>query len=82
MVDQMLSAIFFPGLLVIMFARITYNRYIALLLMVILIATSVKLGYTKTYLLMILDALSMTVGFAVATIMLKRLKARGKHMDR
>ncbi|EUJ25590.1 hypothetical protein MFLO_15174 [Listeria floridensis FSL S10-1187] len=82
MFDQILSAFFFPGLLVILFARITYNRYVALILMVILIAASVKLGYTSTIWLIIIDAISMTAGFAAATVMLRRLKAKEEHMDR
>lgn len=46
--DQIISALIFPCLLVILFARITYNRYVGLLLMVILIAASAKLGYTSS----------------------------------
>ncbi|EAC8618332.1 TPA: CsbA family protein [Listeria monocytogenes] len=74
--DQIISALIFPCLLVILFARITYNRYVALLLMVILIAASAKLGYTNSMWL-IIDAFSMTIGFVLATYMLRRLKKSG-----
>ncbi|HHQ0091111.1 TPA: DUF2198 family protein, partial [Listeria monocytogenes] len=53
--DQIISALIFPCLLVILFARITYNRYVALLLMVILIVASAKLGYTNSMWLIIID---------------------------
>ncbi len=76
MLDQILSAIFFPGVLVIIFARVTLNRFVALILMVGLIAASAKLGYTDTWWLIIIDAFSMTVGFMVATNMLKRIRGR------
>ncbi|HAA0192071.1 TPA_asm: DUF2198 family protein [Listeria monocytogenes] len=76
--DQIISALIFPCLLVILFARITYNRYVALLLMVILIAASAKLGYTNSmWLIIIIDAFSMTIGFVLATYMLRRLKKSG-----
>ncbi|AHI56915.1 CsbA family protein [Listeria ivanovii] len=75
--DQIISALIFPCLLMILFARITYNRYVALLLMVILIAASAKLGYTSSYWLIIVDAFSMTIGFILATYMLRRLKKSG-----
>ncbi|MBC1482591.1 CsbA family protein [Listeria sp. FSL L7-1485] len=75
--DQIISALIFPCLLVILFARITYNRYVALLLMIILIAASAKLGYTSSYWLIVIDAFSMTIGFILATYMLNRLKKRG-----
>ncbi|HAA2532209.1 TPA_asm: DUF2198 domain-containing protein [Listeria monocytogenes] len=76
--DQIISALIFPCLLVILFARITYNRYVALLLMVILIVASAKLGYTNSmWLIIIIDAFSMTIGFVLATYMLRRLKKSG-----
>ncbi|MBC6297522.1 CsbA family protein [Listeria sp. FSL L7-1517] len=75
--DQIISALIFPCLLVILFAIITYNRYVALLLMIILIAASAKLGYTSSYWLIVIDAFSMTIGFILATYMLNRLKKRG-----
>lgn len=76
MLDQIISAIIFPGLLIIILARVTLNRYVALLLMVGLIAASAKLGYTDTWWLIIIDAFSMTVGFIVATTMLNRIRSR------
>ena len=38
-----------PGLLVLLFTRVTYNRYIGLALTVGLIAASVYKGYTNTF---------------------------------
>ena len=69
--SKILLALFLPGLLVILFTRITYNRYVALLLAIALIAVSVYAGYTTTIGLFIVDALSLTVGFAIATHLMK-----------
>jgi general stress protein CsbA len=60
---QILLAMFVPGLLVLLFARITYNEVIGLALTVALIAASVYKGYTHTWLLMIIDSASLTAGF-------------------
>ncbi len=78
MLDQILSAIFFPGLLVIVLARVTLNRYVALFLVVALIAASAKLGYTDTWWLIIIDAFSITIGFVFATNMLQRIRNQEK----
>ncbi|EFI84803.1 Uncharacterized protein conserved in bacteria [Listeria grayi] len=76
MIDQLISAFILPCLLVVVFARITYSRYVGLILMVGLIAASSKLGYTDTWWLIVIDAFSMTVGFYLATVMLRKLKER------
>lgn len=60
------SAFFMPGLLVLMFTRVTYNRYIGLVLTVGLIAASVYKGYTNTFALIVIDAFSLTAGFWLA----------------
>ncbi|SFB21933.1 MULTISPECIES: CsbA family protein [unclassified Bacillus (in: firmicutes)] len=60
---QILSALFLPGLLVLLFTRVTYNRFIGLILTVALIAASAYKGYTNTWMLIILDAISLTGGF-------------------
>lgn len=69
MLDQLISALILPCLLVVIFARITYSRYVGLLLVVGLIAASAKLGYTDTWWLIVMDAFSMTMGFYLATMM-------------
>ncbi|MBY6271793.1 MAG: DUF2198 domain-containing protein [Caldibacillus debilis] len=58
-----LAALFFPGLLVVLFTRVTYNALVGLVLTVALIAISVYRGYTDTWPLLIIDALSLTAGF-------------------
>lgn len=58
-----LAALFFPGLLVVLFTRVTYNVLVGLVLTVALIAISVYRGYTDTWPLLIIDALSLTAGF-------------------
>lgn len=64
-----LSALLIPGLLVVLFTRVTYNHVIGLVLTVALIAASVYKGYTDTFLLIIIDAFSLTVGFWYANKM-------------
>ena len=60
MVIKYLSALFLPGLLVLLFTRVTYNRVLGLILMVALIATSVYKGYTNSFGLIVVDAFSLT----------------------
>ena len=74
MVIKYLSALFLPGLLVLLFTRVTYNRVLGLILMVALIATSVYKGYTNSFGLIVVDAFSLTVGFWAADRMKKRMK--------
>jgi general stress protein CsbA len=66
---RILSALFLPGLLVLLFSRVTYNRIIGLVLTVALIATSVYKGYTDTFYLIVIDAFSLTAGFWLAAKM-------------
>lgn len=69
-----LLALFVPGLLVLFFTRVTYNRLIGLILTVALIAASVYKGYTNAYGLIIVDALSLTIGFWLADFMKSKIK--------
>ncbi|KAB2332738.1 CsbA family protein [Cytobacillus gottheilii] len=69
-----LSAFILPGLLVLFFTRVTYNRVIGLVLTVALIAASVYKGYTDSYWLIVIDAFSLTVGFWYAQVMKNKLK--------
>lgn len=72
MIIEYLSALTLPGLLVLLFTRVAYNRVIALVLTVALIATSVYKGYTNTMTLIIIDAFSLTAGFWLASKMKPR----------
>ncbi|MFO1444528.1 CsbA family protein [Bacillus sp. Bva_UNVM-123] len=74
MVLKYLSALFLPGLLVVLFTRVAYNRVIALILTVALIAGSVYKGYTDSIWLIVVDAFSLTVGFWYAHWMKQRAK--------
>lgn len=65
-VIRYLSAFIMPGLLVLLFTRVTYNRFIGLALTVGLIAASVYKGYTNTFVLIVIDAFSLTAGFWLA----------------
>jgi general stress protein CsbA len=62
-----LSALVLPGLMVLLFTRVTYNRVIGLVLTVALIAASAYKGYTNTFLLIVIDAFSLTAGFWLAS---------------
>jgi general stress protein CsbA len=72
-VIRYLSALILPGMLVLLFTRVTYNRVIGLILTVALIATSVYKGYTNTILLIVVDAFSLTAGFWMAAKMRQRI---------
>ena len=74
LVIKYLSALFLPGLLVLLFTRVTYNRVLGLILMVALIATSAYKGYTNSFGLIVVDAFSLTAGFWAAERMKKRIK--------
>ncbi len=69
-----LSALLLPGLLVLFFTRVSYNRVIGLVLTVGLIAASVYKGYTNSFALIVLDALSLTVGFWYAQKLKLKIK--------
>lgn len=71
---KFLSALFIPGLLVMLFARVTYNRYVGLGLTVALIAASAYKGYTHTWWLIIVDALSLTAGLYLSAKMMGQTK--------
>lgn len=73
MVLKYLSALLLPGLLVLFFTRVSYNRVIGLVLTVGLIAASVYKGYTNSFALIVIDAFSLTVGFWYAQ-KLKQIK--------
>lgn len=68
---KMMLALFIPAILVLLFTRITYNRYVALLLAIALIAASVYAGYTSSPIIYVMDAFSLTVGFWLASKMKK-----------
>jgi general stress protein CsbA len=72
-VIEYLSALILPGLLVLLFTRVTYNRLIGLVLTVALIAASVYKGYTNTFVLIVIDAFSLTAGFWLAAKMKTRV---------
>ncbi|WP_396953699.1 DUF2198 family protein [Neobacillus mesonae] len=67
-----LSGLILPGLLVLLFTRVTYNRFIGLILTVALIAASVYKGYTNSFILIVVDAFSLTAGFWLAVKMKPR----------
>jgi general stress protein CsbA len=69
LVIEYLAALIMPGLLVLLFTRVTYNRLIGLVLTVALIAGSVYKGYTNSFVLIVIDAFSLTAGFWLATKM-------------
>ncbi len=74
--EKIILALFIPGLVVILFTRITYNHIVALILSIALIAASVYAGYSTPAIVFVVDALSLTVGFWYATRMIKRLKKK------
>lgn len=76
MFDKVISAIFLPALLVILFARVTYSSVMGLLITVVLIAASAYKGFTHTWYVNMIDAASLTVGFWYSRRMIRNLKAK------
>ncbi|WP_033540934.1 CsbA family protein [Planococcus sp. CAU13] len=70
-----------PGLLVVLFTRVTFHHIVGLILTVALIAAAVYAGYTNTWFLYAVNAASLTAGFWYATNMYKRSKKAGIHED-
>ncbi|PLT29074.1 CsbA family protein [Peribacillus deserti] len=71
---KVLSALFLPGLMVMLFTRVSYNQIVALILTVALIAVSVYKGYTNSWLLIVIDAFSLTAGFWLSNNFIKKKK--------
>jgi general stress protein CsbA len=76
MVLKYLLALFLPGVFVLLFTRVTYNRVLGLILMVALIAASAYKGYTNSFGLIVVDAFSLTAGFWYADRMKQRMKKK------
>ncbi|MCM3610578.1 CsbA family protein [Planococcus sp. MERTA32b] len=81
MITKFFLSLLVPGLLVILFTRVTFNHIVGLVLTVALIAAAVYAGYTNTWFLYIVNAASLTAGFWYATNMFKRSKKADIHKD-
>lgn len=79
MVTKFFLSLLVPGLLVILFTRVTFNHIVALILTVALMAAAVYAGYTHTWLLFIANAASLTAGFWYSTNMFNRRKKAEAH---
>ena len=71
---KLLLALFLPGLLVVLFTRVTFHHIVGLVLTVALITASVYAGYTHHWILYVADALSLTVGFWYAKRMVENAR--------
>ena len=71
-----LAALIIPCLLVLLFARVTYNRYIAVLLTTALLVASYLKGYTDELHEIVADIASTITGFLWAGRMLDHLKQK------
>ena len=72
---KILAALLAPGLLVVLFSRVTYSYIVGLLLTLALIAASAYRGYTSSWPLIIADAFSLTAGFWYSRRMIERSRA-------
>lgn len=72
LLTKFILSLFVPGLLVVLFTRVTFHHVVALVLTVALIAAAVYAGYTQTWLLYIVNAASLTAGFWYSTRMVKK----------
>ncbi len=74
MLTKFLLSLMIPGLLVVLFTRVTFNHIVGLILTVALIAAAVYAGYTNTWFLYVVNAASLTLGFWYASRMYYRTK--------
>lgn len=74
MLSKFLLSLLLPGLLVVLFTRVTFNHIVGLILTVALIAAAVYAGYTHTWFLYAVNAASLTLGFWYASRMYYRTK--------
>lgn len=81
MITKFFLSLLVPGLLVILFTRVTFHHVVGLILTVALIAAAVYAGYTNTWFLYIINAASLTIGFWYATNMYKRTQKAETHDD-
>lgn len=81
MITKFFLSLLIPGLLVILFIRVTFNHIVGLVLTVALIAAAVYAGYTNTWFLYAVNAASLTAGFWYATNMYKRSRKADIHED-
>lgn len=79
MVTKFLLSLLLPGLLVVLFTRVTFNHIVGLILTVALIAAAVYAGYTHTWFLYAVNAASLTFGFWYASRMYYRTKKADTH---
>lgn len=68
-----------PGLLVVLFTRVTFHHIVGLVLTVALIAAAVYAGYTNTWFLYVVNAASLTAGFWYASNMYRKGKKADIH---
>ncbi|MFD1926914.1 DUF2198 family protein [Sporosarcina siberiensis] len=71
---KLLLALFLPGLLVVLFTRVTFSPIVGLVLTVALVAASVYAGFTHNWVLYVADALSLTAGFWYAKRMVDKTR--------
>ncbi|MTD30481.1 CsbA family protein [Planomicrobium sp. YIM 101495] len=75
LLTKFILSFFVPGLLVVLFTRVTFHNVVALVLTVALIAAAVYAGYTQTWLLYVVNAASLTAGFWYSTRMIQKQRA-------
>lgn len=73
---KMMMALILPGLLVVLFSRVTYSYIVGLLLTIALIVASVYKGYTDSYILIVIDAFSLTAGLWFSKKIIAQVKRK------
>ncbi|WP_328111921.1 CsbA family protein [Pallidibacillus thermolactis] len=78
LITKVVAALILPGLLVILFSRVTYNYIVGLLLTLALIIASAYKGYTEGLFVVIADAASLTIGLWYSKQMIERYHFENK----
>lgn len=79
MLTKFLLSLLVPGLLVVLFTRVTFHHIVGLILTVALIAAAVYAGYTNSWFLYVVNAASLTLGFWYASNMFNKRKKAETH---
>lgn len=67
-------ALTLPFIILTLFARVSYNHYVATVLTIALLAAAYSKGYMESWIIIVLDAISVGAGFLYAAKMARRTR--------
>lgn len=67
-------ALTLPFIILTLFARVSYNHYVATVLTIALLAAAYSKGYMDSWIIIVLDVISVAAGFLYAAKMARRTR--------